>query len=759
MTNFAFSGARRRVLTACSVGAAVVIALLVMAVADGSLGNAALSGIGSGVIVGSIGLSVVLCFRSGGVVNFSLAAQAMYATYVFDELRRKGELFLPPIPNPLSVIEWVLNLFGVHVGLWDIPTRISLGVAPMTVTSAFLITIVMAAAFGYLLDLLVFRPLRSSPPLASVAASVGLLLLMQGIISVRFDTQAHPLAPILAKGRIDLPFGLFAQRDQLTALVLLVVVAGALAALSRFTRFGILTRAASENQVGFSLQGHSPNAVIATNWIISACISSFFGVMVTSINGAIDPTVFGMLIVPALAAAMIGGFSGYGATIAAAIGIAMLQAIFVRVTNYSWFPRPGGVPLPGISEVIPLILIATFLFVRGDKLPTRGSAGSDRLPHAPQPTKRGVAVVVGVVVALAGTFGLTPAWRLGLGNTLVGIAVCLALVLIVGYTGQLSLMVMSLAGVSGFAVARLGGAVGLPFPVGPIIAIGVAALVGVLASIPALRVRGTNLAILTLSAAIVFEVFIFSNAKWMGGAGAVAVGSPSIFGWDFGPNVSSSLGRGGLPNPWFGVFLLIVVTLLALVVGNVRLSNLGRRMLAVRSNERAAAAVGISASGTKLLAALVSAAVAGVAGVLAAYNLTAVSPGYFGSVASISFLAFAYLGGISSISGALTAGLFVPGGLGATAMERWFHVPPAYLLVVAGVGLIVTAILNPEGIAKEVRKALPFRRRATRPPVRPVGGTGAGKALPTIGHRAPTRSGREPAPSTTHTRKERNHAS
>ena len=111
-----------------------------------------------------------------------------------------------------------------------------------------------------------------------------------------------------------------------------------------------------------------------------------------------------------------------------------------------------------------------------------------------------------------------------------------------------------------------------------------------------------------------------------------------------------------------------------------------------------------------LLAALASALVAGVAGVLAAYNLTAVSPGYFGAMASLSFLAFAYLGGISSISGAVTAGLFVSGGLGATAMHEWFGVPPAYLLVVAGIGLIVNAILNPEGISKEIRKGLPGKK-------------------------------------------------
>lgn len=729
-----------RILVGIAVTAAVVVG---MTAADRGLTNAALSGFGAGAIVGAIALGVVLCYRSGGVVNFSLGAQVMYAAYVYDSLKRSGSIFLPPLPNPLVIGEWVAGWFGVDLDLPDIPTSIDLGTGPLTVASALIITLVLAGLFGFVLDLVVFRRLRSAPPLASIAASVGLLLLMQGIIQARFTTAVRSVAPLFQKQVVELPFGLFVQADQVIVFGLLALAAIALTLVTRYTRFGVLTRAASENPVGYALQAHSANGIIGANWVLSSVVASLFGIIVVTVNGGVDPLTVTLLIVPALAAALIGGFTSYGKTIVAALVIAMIEALFVRVSNYSWFPRPGGTPLPGIASLVPLLIIAGFLFRNGEKLPGRGSAVSEKLPHAPVPTRRPTATAVAVAVVLAATFLFNSPWRIGLGNTLVGVAVCLALVVIVGYTGQLSLMIMSLAGVAGFALARLSSTFGVPFPIGPIIAVILAGAVGTVVALPALRVRGTNLAILTLSAAITFEVFVFSNSRWTGGVGSVPVEPPSLFGWNFGPNVQSGL-VSGLPNPWFGVFLLVVVVGLALVVGNIRTSTLGRRMIAVRTNERAAAAIGISASRTKILATTVSALVAGVAGVLAAYNLTAVTPDYFGAFASLSFLAFAYLGGISSISGAVVAGTFAPGALGATAMHEWFHVPADFLLLVAGVGLIVNAVLNPEGISKEIRAALPFgkHRGRTSMPAEPVDsndGQGPASMQPAPSHVAVTK--------------------
>ena len=103
-------------------------------------------GIAQGALVAAIALGVVLTYRGSGVVNFSNSAVAMYIAYVYAVLRRDGDLFLPPLPNPLALIEGVLHKFqdrGSWTDLPDWPTRISFG-PNMTFWPALVISLVVA---------------------------------------------------------------------------------------------------------------------------------------------------------------------------------------------------------------------------------------------------------------------------------------------------------------------------------------------------------------------------------------------------------------------------------------------------------------------------------------------------------------------------------------------------------------------------------------------------------------------------------------
>ena len=122
-------------------------------------------------------------------------------------------------------------------------------------------------------------------------------------------------------------------------------------------------------------------------------------------------------------------------------------------------------------------------------------------------------------------------------------------------------------------------------------------------------------------------------------------------------------------------------------------------MLAVRSNERAAAAAGINVRNTKLVAFTVSALIAGVSGSLYAYNFGTVSADLFGSVNSLVIIAFAYFGGITMITGALFAGLGATEGLLPHALQQWFGLSGNWALLIGALGLLVTLIGNPDGIA------------------------------------------------------------
>jgi ABC-type branched-subunit amino acid transport system permease subunit len=155
-------------------------------------------------------------------------------------------------------------------------------------------------------------------------------------------------------------------------------------------------------------------------------------------------------------------------------------------------------------------------------------------------------------------------------------------------------------------------------------------------------------------------------------------------------------------------------------VASLRKRHLGLRMLAVRSNERAAAAAGLSVTRTKLAAYAVGSIIAGVAGTLYAYDFGTVSVARFSLFIGLGIVAFAYLGGITSILGALIGGLLVTGGLMTHITEHVFGLPGAWQLIFGGLALMVVIVRAPEGLAGLIsarrtrRERLPGRRTGSQ---------------------------------------------
>ena len=175
---------------------------------------------------------------------------------------------------------------------------------------------------------------------------------------------------------------------------------------------------------------------------------------------------------------------------------------------------------------------------------------------------------------------------------------------------------------------------------------------------------------------------------------------PKLFGFNFGPAASYRGLDGNLPSPVFGwVALAATVAPLACSSISVRRGTLGRRMLAVRSNERAAAGAAIDVRNVKLIAFGISALIAGVAGTLYAYNFGSVSADRFSVPLALSLIAFAYAGGITLVSGAVFAGLIAAQGHHAVSLDKWFGLSGNWFLLFGGVVLIFTLIQNPEGVA------------------------------------------------------------
>ncbi|MGH9189843.1 MAG: ABC transporter permease subunit [Acidimicrobiales bacterium] len=600
---------------------------------DGYVGFLLL-GLGTGAVYASLALGLVLVHRVSGVVNFSQGATAMLAAYLF--------VALEP----------------------------AIGVVPALGAS-----VVASAVLGLLAHQVVFRPLADAPALAGVAASAGLLTALQATATLAFGPDSRPVPPLLPARAVHIG-GTIVPGDRLMLAAVVIAIAVALWAVSRFTRFGLACRAASEDRRSVALLGWSPDALTAASWALAGVVGGLGAVLAGPIT-ALDPVSSTLLVVPALAAAVFGRMSSIGLTVAAALALGMAQSeLLVLQDHLSWLPRAG------IREALPLLVIVVALALGAGRRLARTGPTESRLPVARASkhlARSTVASVVAGIVALAVLGGQD---RLALVNSLVAIVVCLSVVLLTGFVGQISLAQMAFAGLGGFGLAVLGGRLGWPFPVAPLAAAVVAGLAGLLVGLPALRVRGTSLAIVTLAAAVAMEDLVFKSPALTGGLRGSSVpdlrlGGPGAFG--------------------HGLLVLGVAAASAVGVARLRAGRLGRRFLAVRANERAARAIGIDVVATRLTAFGLSAFLAGLGGALLGYTQGQLSFGSFGVFVSLSVLAVTYLGGIATVSGAVVGGLLVADGLVFRMLDRVAGLG-RFQLLVSGVGLVAIAILRPEGL-------------------------------------------------------------
>jgi branched-chain amino acid transport system permease protein len=621
----------------------------------------ALLGLGAGAVIAGMAVSVVVAYRGSGIINLAIGGFSMVAAYAF----------------------WALKTGFFNVTLGTVP--------------AFIAAVAAAVAVGVIAELLVFRPLRTSSPLAKLVASLGILLTLQATMLLWFGTAAKPIPNILPRNNLEVSgIQIAVNRFWMTGIVIVIVVA--LGALYRFTRFGLATRAASENEVNGMLAGISPSQLSLANTVLASGLAGIVGIVAAPLV-QVDTTSLPLFIVPALAAALFARFISISTACLSGFLIGIGQSLMYYIATVSWFPKSRGNPLPGVQALLIFLIIVVALSMRGASLPTRGELVEQRLPAAPRPERLLRPTVIfgalGVLLLIVLPFG----HRQALMVSLIGMVVCLSLVVITGFVGQVSLAQVTLAGVSGFTVSHLIVQAGLGFPWGPLAGSLVAALLGLIVGVSALRVRGVSLAVVTLAGVVAIEQFGFANSTWGAGSRGSPVKQPKLAGLDIGSNAGFRGFDGKVPSPVLGFVYLVVVVLLCLLVANLRRSTLGQQMLAVRSNERSAAAAGVNVTRVKLTAYVISSFIAGTAGWMYAYNFGSVSAARFGILIALGFVAFAYIGGISMVSGAVIGGLFATEGLVPHFFQEELHISGNWTLLIGGLTLIFTLIANPEGVA------------------------------------------------------------
>ena len=382
--------------------------------------------------------------------------------------------------------------------------------------------------------------------------------------------------------------------------------------------------------------------------------------------------------------------------------IGIVQALFVQYVSSQGL-------LGKISDALPFLVITATLLLAPKALRAAGQGASfvvrtrESADRTSARARTGVALAVFGGLALVPLFGSTSS-TLFLTAGVIQSIVFLSLVVLTGYSGQISLGHTAFMGIAAFSAAHLVQTLHVPgwiaFPLGALAAVPAGAVIGLIA----VRLQGLFLALMTLAFAFMAQSLFFEHPAFSGGEGGIAVLRPTGF-------------RGDTAFFYFALATLAAVSALAV---NLRTGRTGRVLAGMRDSETACRSLGISVTRYKVLIFGISAFIAGIGGVLFGMIQEQATSRDFIPFYSLIFMTLAVLGGIFHVGGAITAGLVW--GLYPMAADT-FGFLNRIQLILFGLGATVALAKNPEGMFGELRRAgaavlrAVDRRAAAQPPV------------------------------------------
>ncbi|HEY6760387.1 MAG TPA: ATP-binding cassette domain-containing protein [Baekduia sp.] len=595
-------------------------------------------GLGSGAAYALFALGIVALYRGSGILNFAHAAIGLVAAYFYADLTQKSGWAVLP---------------------------------------AMAASIAAAALIGVATYVLLIRPLRTASALSRVIATLGVLLVIQGAAVLIWDSQPRFVDPILGQGLVTVG-SVHIGSDRLILLGIACAITAILTLGYRFTTVGLATSAVSESPRAAAALGWSPDVLAGATWAMASALAGLAGILIAPLTG-IQVSTMPLLVIPALAATLLGGLTSFPLTLLGAVVIGVIQSLVAF-----------KVDVQGAADTLPFVLIVVALVLRGKGLPVRGYIG-ERFADVGSGRVRPAVLVPAVLVVAVLMLTVFGTDLLAASTTTLGVGcILLSIVVLTGQAGQLSLAQFAVAGAGALIAAKLDKNVGLPFPFAVLAGALATVPVGVIFGLPALRTRGVNLAVVTLGLGLAVQSMVFNNPSVAGTADGTPVGSPTLFG----------LSLDAIDHPGrYAVLALVLFTGCGLLVANVRRGVIGRRLIAVRTNERAAAALGIGVFDAKLYAFGLAAFIAALGGVLIGFQDHTVAYAPFNPIASITGVAFAVVGSVGWVLGALVGATFYAGAFGSWLIQVVFGGSiDRYIVLIGGVSLLVFLLLNPNGI-------------------------------------------------------------
>jgi branched-chain amino acid transport system permease protein len=464
---------------------------------------------------------------------------------------------------------------------------------------------------------------------------------------------------------INLGGGLYIGTDQLTVVILVGVISGALWLLFRFTRIGMEIRAVVDRRELAELSSIPANRVAGLSWALGCGLAGLTGVLLAPQFG-LDPFHLTLLVIETFSIAVVARLVSL--PIAAGAGVLLLGVVNSLLTEFHLVTLPVlGVKLPsgvttGFDQLKPnlsvVILFVALLVLR--KLDEVGGTGSgpglllQQVGRLRRSARAGVSaprVLLLVAAALIAIVAPLPLDTIRLGNAqevLALIVVFTSIVCITGFCGYITLGQAAFAGIGAYVAARVANALGLPVIVAMLVGALAALVLGLVAGYPALKRRGLFLGLTTLAIGLLAYQFVFSSNVFAGGSGGLTAQRPSVLGLSF---------AGDRAFYWFELFWVVLMLVLA---RNLRSGRLGRILAAMRDSETAARSVGIDLRRYKLFIFAVSAFIAGIGGTLMAQQAQVFTPFAFDPFTSLTWFLVVVVAGVGSLGGAVVgAVLFV----------------------------------------------------------------------------------------------------
>jgi ABC-type branched-subunit amino acid transport system ATPase component/ABC-type branched-subunit amino acid transport system permease subunit len=637
----------------------------------------AVLGLAAGALYALLSLGVVLVYRSSGVLNFATGAIGAVGAFVFYGLR---------------------DQLGVPTGV------------------ALPIGLIAGAAVSALMHVAVLSPMRSASRLAKLIASLGVLTVIQGAIRLGWKNPAQPTS-YLPTATWTFFGSIRIGEDRIIIILGVIVLVVILSLVYSKTRFGLATTVVAEKPSVAACAGWSITRIELVNFTLAGALSALAAISIAPITG-LNVEVLSLLVIPAIAGALVGRLSSFVMAVVGALGIGILESELSRYTTQQ-----------GVPESVPLAVIVVMLIVGGRARVQRGEAASLLpLPGKGRPRLGFLAGATAILVVLI--FTLSAPWTSAITFTLIITIAIMSVVVVTGYAGQVSLGQWTIAGFGGWTAAKLASS-GVDFALSAVIAVVVTAVLGTIVAIPALRTRGVYLAVITLAVALVLYDLVLTNLNLTGGYNGLHVPAPSLAGIDLDPI--------RYPDR-YGLLVLVIALLVALVVCNIRTGRAGLRLLAVRSNERVAESLGINVYAAKLFAFMVASGIAATAGVLSAFQQPLVILDNFDVFQSMNLVQFAVIGGGASVAGAPVGALSEPGGIVTQVTSSLFSIGD-WLTVIGGLLVLFVLVRHPDGVAHAVAGAIARRRGRTRTPAgrRDPGRAQQGRVLPRRDDRSPAR--------------------